>query len=96
MTNLRPPAGLRGIAVAAALAACLAVIHSTGHSHHDDECSRDACAVCLFSDPGSAASDYSPRAAAQFSESSSGPARSATPGASRPFAAARPRAPPIA
>ncbi len=86
--------GFRVIAVAAAFAILLFAAHSSEH-WHDEDCADELCAICLFSDPGSAASDSLPYSAAQFSKPANAPVLSALLTVSRPFADARPRAPPV-
>ena len=85
---------VRRIAAVAVLLFCAGAIHAS-HHWHDTDCADDVCAVCLFTDSGTAASDIAASAGHRLCAILAGTqSRSFVP-ASRPFEPRRTRAPPI-
>ncbi len=84
----------RTIACVAALLLCVGVPSASQH-FHGNGCADDVCAVCLFTDTGSAVSSAPAYPGRHFSGLPIGAATRSFVPASRPFEPRRTRAPPI-
>ena len=85
---------VRGIVCSAVLLLCLGALEASQHWHGED-CAGEVCAVCLFTDSGSAAPAVSERPGSRLLRVSAPvPSRSLIT-AFRPFEPRRTRAPPF-
>lgn len=85
---------VRGIVCVAVLLLCLGALESS-HHWHDEECAGEVCAVCLFTDSGSAAPAVLERPDSRLMRASAPNASRSLISASRPFEPRLARAPPV-
>lgn len=85
---------IRGIACVAVLLLYVGALEASPHGH-GEECGGEVCAVCLFTDSGSAAPGISEQPGSRLLRVSAPVAPQYLLAASRPFEPRRTRAPPI-